>query len=125
MRAGLERARAGLARAWAAAAVHARALRQASGSDGCTGAPDFSFGACCAEHDADYATHVDERGAPLTRAAADARLYRCIRREGASFVGRWLLAPVYWGAVRLFGSSRWNDKHTPPREAVSTREGAP
>jgi hypothetical protein len=71
-------------------------------SDGCSGVPDFHLD-CCLEHDIAYRTGATVDGAPMTRAAADARLRRCIQSRSAAGV----LSPMSWWrwlAVRLFAS---------------------
>ncbi len=61
--------------------------------DGCTGVPDFDFGAdCCGEHDFHY------QQSDITRAEADKRLRECILKKGYPF-----LAWSYWIGVRLCG----------------------
>lgn len=61
--------------------------------DGCTAVPDFNFGAdCCGEHDYHYQL------TDVTRAEADARLYKCLRKKGY-----FIIAAGYWLGVRLIG----------------------
>jgi hypothetical protein len=61
--------------------------------DGCTGVPDFDFGAdCCGEHDYHYQI------GDVSRAEADKRLRQCLRKKGY-FVLPW----AYWLGVRLLG----------------------
>lgn len=68
-------------------------LKQGVKYDGCTGVPDFDFGAdCCGEHDYHYQT------GDISRAEADKRLRECLRRKGY-FVLPW----VYWLGTRLLG----------------------
>jgi hypothetical protein len=65
--------------------------------DGCTGVPDFDFGAdCCGEHDTYY-----QLGG-ISRWEADKRMRECIRRKG--YVG---VAWAYWIGVRLFAGGVW------------------
>jgi hypothetical protein len=68
--------------------------------DGCTGVPDFNFGAdCCDEHDFHYQL-LD-----MPRAEADRRLRECIRKKGYFF-----LPWIYWIGVRLFGARDYRKK---------------
>jgi hypothetical protein len=66
--------------------------------DGCTGVPDFDFGAdCCGEHDTYY--QLGE----ITKAEADKRLYECIRKKGY-----FIIAASYYLGVKIFGSTIWD-----------------
>lgn len=97
--------KAALASAWAAVK-----------GDGCTNAPDLIYSDACRQHDADYTTHTDERGAALTRADADRRLRLAMSKAGrGSLIAGWLLPWTYWAAVRLFGGNYWR-KATPADE---------
>jgi hypothetical protein len=70
--------------------------------DGCTGVPDFDFGAdCCGEHDYHYQL------SDISRAEADRRLRECLRKKGY-FVLPW----VYWFGVRVFGWKFYRTKQT-------------
>lgn len=75
--------------------------------DGCTGAPDFNFAICCAEHDTHYQGKAD---VPISRWEADNRLRKCILKKGIPqklwfipYNSNWFLAGVYYGVVTLFG----------------------
>lgn len=84
---------------------------QAAKGDGCSNAPDFhpEWTTCCNRHDADYATHTDETGKPLTRAQSDQRLLACLRAKARTWPGRWIVAPIYFAAVRAFGRNQWKN----------------
>lgn len=69
--------------------------------DGCTAAPDFWWRPCCDQHDLDY----DEK--LMTRAEADRKFYNCLRSTAKTPIGRYLFAPLYYAAVRVFGGSHW------------------
>jgi hypothetical protein len=92
-------------------------LKRGAVFDGCTGAPDFNFAVCCAEHDCYYQGKAGEK---VSRAEADRRLRDCILKKGIpSKIGpinyntNWFLAGVYYAAVRLFGWKFWRaDKTT-------------
>ena len=77
-------------------------------SDGCTYAPDGDFHHCCVEHDLHYHT------GDVSRRQADKQLRRCVIREGeGNFISKAIhmwLGWVYWAAVRLFASKRYNKK---------------
>lgn len=98
----------------------AAALWRAVKGDGCTRAPDWHgrFNACCNAHDADYTTGTDERGRPITRAAADARLAACMRKGAYTPLGGIGLSVLYYLGVRAFGRGRWAGK-APQREAFA------
>jgi hypothetical protein len=65
--------------------------------DGCTGVPDFDFGAdCCGEHDAHY------QMGDVSRWRADRNMRECIRKKGY-----FLLPWAYWLGVRLFAGGVW------------------
>lgn len=65
-------------------------------SDGCTSAPDFTFRACCEQHDRDYFDHT------VTRRDADDALRACMQTQG------YVILPwVYWLAVRALGRGFW------------------
>ena len=84
-------------------------LAAALGGDGCSSAPDLFFRPCCDEHDVYYRTGRDADGAPITRAEADRRFRLCMKANGKTFIGRHVLSWVYWGAVRLFGGSEFQE----------------
>lgn len=66
--------------------------------DGCTGVPDFDFGAdCCGEHDYHYQV------GDISRFEADRKLRECLRAKGY-FVLPW----IYWLGVRIFASGVWD-----------------
>lgn len=92
------------------AADTARQAWHAVKGDGCTAAPDFTFGECCRRHDADYTLHHDEDGRALTRAQADRRLRDCIAREAATPIGRRVISWAYWIGTRLFGRGHWTER---------------
>lgn len=87
------------------AAATWRALK----GDGCSRVPDWheEWAGCCHMHDADYRTGNDERGVRLTRARSDRRLRECMTCCARTFVGRWLVAPVYYLGVQVFGRAVW------------------
>jgi len=82
-------------------------MAQALKGDGCTRAPDLAYRECCDEHDIAYRTGCDVDGNPVTRAGADKRLRQCMAGAGYTFLGRWFLPWMYWGAVRLFGRGHY------------------
>jgi hypothetical protein len=88
---------------WDAVRVRAKELK----SDGCTKAPDFYLDACY-EHDIHYRTHAWLDGVPITRAQADALLRKRIRDCSPLGVVS-PMALIWWGAVRTFGSTAWQD----------------
>jgi hypothetical protein len=68
--------------------------------DGCTGVPDFDFGAdCCGEHDYHYQL------TDVSRLEADTRLRECLRAKGY-----FLLPWIYWLGVRVFGGRFYRKK---------------
>lgn len=83
--------------------------------DGCTGAPDLWFSACCRDHDAAYTFGTDANGTPTTRKAADLALLRCTQ---AALTNRpAILRPLPWlfyFAVRLFGRFYWKAPRSNP-----------
>lgn len=84
-----------------------RAWRYLRG-DGCTSVPDFFYGPCCRNHDADYRLGVDENGDTITRAQADKRLYACMKKTGKTpIIGRLLIPVVFWLGVRGGASGVW------------------
>lgn len=86
-----------------------QAAKQLIGGNGCTCAPELWMHDICDEHDADYATHADENGAPLTRNEADTRFLKAATH--AAPWPRLLTVPIaffYWAAVRTFGARYWN-----------------
>mgnify|MGYP001568012713 CR=1 FL=1 len=88
-----------------------KAMWRAIRTDGCTGAPDFhaAWRSCCNRHDRHYSTHRDQHGEPLTRAEADAALLKCLRARARSPIGKWIIAPLYYAAVRTLAARRWID----------------
>jgi len=84
-------------------------LWRATKGDGCTSVPDFhsDYTACCNRHDADYKTGTDENGKKITRGKADTRLFRCMRKNSKTIIGKWGISAVYFFGVRLFGRSHW------------------
>ena len=76
--------------------------------DGCTSSPDFFYTKCCDEHDIHYRTGHTIKGNPITRAAADKRLFICMKKAGKTPVlGRFIIPLTYYIAVRLFASKAW------------------
>lgn len=75
-------------------------------ADGCSGAPDFWWKDCCDEHDVAYRLGLDHLGNPITKEQADRRLLECIREKARTSVGRYVLAPIYYRAVRLVRAAR-------------------
>lgn len=73
-------------------------------SDGCTGALDLYWRACCDEHDTDYQT------GRLPRKEADRKFLRCMRRDAKTIFGRYVLSFIYFGAVRLLGGNFYMKK---------------
>lgn len=80
----------------------ATAAKELIKGDGCTGVPDFWWRECCDEHDRDY---TDKK---MTRAKADMKFYRCLRKKAKTIFGQWLIAPLYYVGVRLLAKSHWN-----------------
>lgn len=79
-----------------------------SRKDWCTGAPDGWAAPCCREHDRAYSTHTDRDGRPITRAAADADMRRCLQAIAAKRSPLAKPVPwIYWAAVRIFGGLFW------------------
>lgn len=76
----------------------ARDNRKPFASDGCTLAPEGWWHECCVAHDFSYS----QGGTSEDRAAADGRLYECLKAKGAP-IAAW----VYWAAVRLAGHHFW------------------
>jgi hypothetical protein len=91
----------------ASAREHLQLLAKLVRADGCTAAPDFWFKDCCDEHDVYYRTGRDGEGCPITRREADRRLYTCLKGQALTPIGRFLLSPLYYTAVRLFGARHW------------------
>lgn len=89
--------------------------------NGCTGVPRFvsnylGFTDCCNDHDRAYSLG----GSSKDRRIADEEFYRCMK-EVANRTGRrsaHIAAPIFYGAVRLFGPFFFNecykDPPTPP-----------
>lgn len=101
-----------------------RARWRAVRGDGCTNSPELSYHQCCLRHDADYTTGADENGLAITRAKADARLFKCMKESGVTpIVGKFLLPALYWSAVRLFGGSHW--KKSPERRKAQNQNPEP
>jgi hypothetical protein len=69
--------------------------------NGCTAAPDMNFGDCCNQHDHDY------QDMSKTRLQSDNDMFKCMVKKG--WKGK-LLAPLYWSAVRIFGSAFFKRK---------------
>ncbi len=68
--------------------------------DGCTGVPDFDFGAdCCGEHDFHY------QQTDINKWRADWRLRKCISKKGYPLVG-W----AYWLGVTMGGWAFYRKK---------------
>ena len=89
---------------WSRVKEHAAALH----GDGCTASPDLFYRACCDEHDVHYRTGKTVDGTVITRATADRRLFRCMKRAGKTpLLGRFLIPLVYWCAVRVFARRAW------------------
>lgn len=77
--------------------------------DGCTGVPDFDFGAdCCGEHDYHYQV------GDVSRWNADKRMRKCIRKKGY-----FLLPWAYWFGVRIFAGGVWKRYRNKDEEAIS------
>lgn len=86
----------------------ARAAWNIIKGDGCTGAPDMTFGPCCLRHDRHYTTHHHASGRPITRAQADALFLACLRKNPPPIPIIGALFPwLYWSAVRVFGGRYW------------------
>lgn len=81
-------------------------------ADGCSSAPDLWFSHCCNCHDVHYRSGKDEHGFPITRAQADKEFLRCLRASAISPFGKFILAEVYYLAVRWFGQRSWRDEKT-------------
>lgn len=93
-----------------------RALRAHTKPDGCTAVPDLFYARCCNRHDLDYLTGADEHGTPVTRAQADARLFRCMSAHPRSTRYYSVLLPaLFWLGVRAFGWLHWRNRA--PRRA--------
>lgn len=89
---------------WQRVKEYARALN----GDGCTSAPDLTYRRCCDEHDIHYRTGKTLDGRPITRAQADARLFKCMKRTGVTpVVGRLIVPAIFWLGVRLGGRGAW------------------
>ncbi len=70
--------------------------------NGCTSAPDLFWKSCCDAHDEAYFNKQ------VSRAEADKAFLSCLRRDAKTPLGKWIIAPAYYLAVRLFGASYWN-----------------
>jgi hypothetical protein len=93
----------------------ARAAWRNAQADGCTLSPELWYHRCCLNHDRAYTTGTDQAGHQITRAEADRRLYRCMAHKGRGWPLRGRLIPaIYYLAVRLFGSRRWQPPAIPP-----------
>jgi len=80
--------------------------------DGCSGVPDFDFGAdCCGEHDAHYQL------GDVSRAEADKRLRACLRKKGY-FVLPW----IYYFGVRFLAGGVWKNYRNKD-DSLGTPEG--
>lgn len=92
-----------------------RALWLAVRGDGCTNAPDLLYRHCCDRHDADYTTHCDESGRPLSRLKADQRLFECMKDASPLLgISHYILPSVYFLAVRAFGAPYWKKGRSEP-----------
>ena len=89
---------------------HLKMLAQLVKADGCSSALDFWFSEACNEHDVYYRTGEDCNGKPITRKQADALFFESMQRDAITPVGKWILAPMYWGAVRIFGKRHYHAK---------------
>ena len=78
--------------------------------DGCTGVPDFWWRRCCDEHDEDYKKKT------MSRARADWKFLKCLRRRAKTVFGRWIIAPAYYIGVRVLGRNYW-EKQQPLKES--------
>lgn len=89
-----------------------RSLWRSVRGDGCTNAPDFhsDYTHCCNGHDSDYTSGSDEKGNEITRKQADIRLLKCMKNNSKTALGKYVISPIYYIAVRLFGANRWNGK---------------
>ena len=76
--------------------------------DGCTSSPDLTYRRCCDEHDIHYRTHKHLDGEPITKQEADKRLYECMKQASITPIGRFIIAPLYFGAVKYFAQSAWD-----------------
>lgn len=90
---------------------------QAAGfiTDGCSYSPDFDFCHCCVMHD-----YLYWRG--RKRSEADALLKKCIIKQGKEDgdpIGHFVLAEIYWLAVRTFGWIFWK-KHQVQKAKLQT-----
>ena len=94
-----------------------RAWAVATGSDGCTGVPDF-FRACCDAHDYKYTLGETPRGVKVTKAEADQQFRDCIQaRSRLRF-----LSPLSWWrwlAVRQFGRGVWQQTVASEQQKVA------
>lgn len=86
---------------------HVANLRGLIRGDGCTSAPELWFHEACNEHDWDYTTHRDESGNRITRLDADNRFLKNMRQASPNWFVKNTLPFLYYGAVRLFGSTYW------------------
>lgn len=86
---------------------HYEALARLVKADGCSSAPDLWFKPCCDVHDVMYRTGKNYKGEPVTRAQADKQFYQCLRKHAISIFGKYILAPMYYAAVRTFGGKYW------------------
>lgn len=91
----------------ATAKEHWDKLSQLVKADGCSSAPDLWFADCCNCHDVHYRSGKDEHGFAITRKEADEQFLKCLRAHAVSPFGKWILAEVYYLAVRWFGSKSW------------------
>lgn len=106
----------------ATAREHWRKLVSLVKADGCSSAPDLWFSDCCNCHDVYYRSGKDEHGFTLTRAQADRLFLRCLREASISTFGKWILAPIYYCAVRIFGGGCWRDAKTRVNTDELTRD---
>jgi len=96
-----------------AAKLRARNAWRAIKGDGCSAVPDWhdDYTECCNRHDADYRTGYDEEGRAITRRQADERLRACMKAKAKTPFGQFILTPLYFAGVRLFGRKHWRGAH--------------
>ncbi|MFN2501609.1 MAG: hypothetical protein ABR530_06320 [Pyrinomonadaceae bacterium] len=85
-------------------------------SDKCSLFPDCDYGDCCIEHDKEY--YIG--GSLKQRAAADKRLYTCVKAKGGR--GHKMIAALMWVGIRVGAVSflptrfRWGFGNKYPRK---------